>query len=204
MPPRIPLDEFGRKRCTRCLEYKTPDLECFGAKKGSPDGLSCYCRPCLRLSRHAEYRRNPEKYAKYRAEKQAEAKEYARLYYRAKASVIRQKNSAYRQVNRSRVLGWRRQWAKNHPVDMRVQRQARRARRRASGPGFTAREWAATKARFDGKCLACQRAEPEIQLTPDHVVPLARGGSNQIANIQPLCLPCNMHKGTKIIDYRPH
>jgi 5-methylcytosine-specific restriction endonuclease McrA len=39
-------------------------------------------------------------------------------------------------------------------------------------------------------------------LTPDHVVPLIRGGRNDIANIQPLCFDCNRQKHTDIADYR--
>lgn len=39
-------------------------------------------------------------------------------------------------------------------------------------------------------------------LTPDHVVPLSRGGTNYIDNIQPLCGPCNSQKHAKTIDFR--
>jgi 5-methylcytosine-specific restriction endonuclease McrA len=48
--------------------------------------------------------------------------------------------------------------------------------------------------------LCCGR--PDVKLTQDHVVPLARGGSNLIDNIQPLCASCNSSKGTQTIDYR--
>jgi 5-methylcytosine-specific restriction endonuclease McrA len=36
--------------------------------------------------------------------------------------------------------------------------------------------------------LCCGEAKP---LTVDHVVPVSKGGSNDISNIQPLCLECN-------------
>jgi 5-methylcytosine-specific restriction endonuclease McrA len=40
-------------------------------------------------------------------------------------------------------------------------------------------------------------------LTVDHIVPLALGGSNAIENIQPLCHDCNGIKGCETTDYRP-
>jgi 5-methylcytosine-specific restriction endonuclease McrA len=52
-----------------------------------------------------------------------------------------------------------------------------------------------------GRCLCCNKKR---RLTPDHVVPLGKGGSNDISNIQPLCLPCNLKKHNRCTDYRIH
>lgn len=51
----------------------------------------------------------------------------------------------------------------------------------------------------DGCCLVCGTKE---KLTIDHITPIAKGGSNEIENLQTLCGKCNGKKGTKIIDYR--
>jgi len=80
--------------------------------------------------------------------------------------------------------------------------QTRRARKTKNGGTFTLQEWNDLKAFYGYKCLACDRYEPEIKLTPDHVVPLSRGGRNDIQNIQPLCSHCNNRKRAKTIDYR--
>jgi 5-methylcytosine-specific restriction endonuclease McrA len=41
-------------------------------------------------------------------------------------------------------------------------------------------------------CVACGATEP---LTVDHIRPLIRGGTNDDANLQTLCGPCNATKG---------
>lgn len=56
-------------------------------------------------------------------------------------------------------------------------------------------EWNALKAATNYCCYVCRRPEPEIKLTPDHSIPLSRGGTHTVDNIRPLCLPCNMRKG---------
>lgn len=58
------------------------------------------------------------------------------------------------------------------------------------------------KARYDYTCLRCGKREPEIMLTPDHIIPVVKGGSSDISNIQPLCGPCNSAKGANWTDYR--
>lgn len=54
---------------------------------------------------------------------------------------------------------------------------------------------------FNGLCVRCFK---KSKLTADHIVPLSRGGSDSIENIQPLCQSCNSYKSNKFVrDYRP-
>lgn len=51
-----------------------------------------------------------------------------------------------------------------------------------------------------GCCLRCGG----LEITKDHIVPLARGGTNSLSNLQPLCRSCNSWKGTKTIDFHDY
>lgn len=84
----------------------------------------------------------------------------------------------------------------------RYRRAAYNQSRRTEGPNFTPQEWKQLLKRYNGHCLCCGRREPDVFLVPDHVVPLACGGSNLITNIQPLCMQCNLTKRTQATDYR--
>ncbi len=46
-----------------------------------------------------------------------------------------------------------------------------------------------------GLCHYCGRKYPFKQLTMDHVVPLARGGTTSPGNVVPCCRNCNKAKG---------
>jgi len=48
-------------------------------------------------------------------------------------------------------------------------------------------------ARDGGKCLQCGS---DYNLTIDHVVPISRGGKNIADNMQTMCAPCNVKKGS--------
>ena len=48
--------------------------------------------------------------------------------------------------------------------------------------------------RNDYQCQSCGKRDKETQLNIDHIVPLAKGGSNDISNLQVLCRRCNSQK----------
>lgn len=77
----------------------------------------------------------------------------------------------------------------------------RRVNRLGNGGCHTLSEWEALKVVHKFTCLACLKREPEIRLSRDHIVPLIKGGSDDIDNIQPLCRSCNSIKHSKIIKY---
>lgn len=64
----------------------------------------------------------------------------------------------------------------------------------------TIAEWELLKTQYGYRCPMCLKHEPEIKLTKDHIIPLSKGGSNYIENIQPLCQRCNSKKYNKLID----
>ena len=70
-----------------------------------------------------------------------------------------------------------------------------------NGSLHTFGEWELLKKQYGYICPSCGKSEPNIQLTEDHIIPLSKGGSDNIENIQPLCKSCNCKKYTKVIKF---
>jgi 5-methylcytosine-specific restriction endonuclease McrA len=96
-----------------------------------------------------------------------------------------------------------RRWRARNPEKVSAKNRRTKIIRRHVPGSHTLTEWQALKAQYSYRCLCCGKAEPLIKLTEDHVIPVTKGGSNAIDNLQPLCGPCNSAKGNRrSTDYR--
>lgn len=112
---------------------------------------------------------------------------------------VRAQSKQWHQQNKERYDERRKAWRKENKAKVNRFTQRRRALIRANGGSYTYAEWDQLCAQYDHRCLCCGEQKP---LTPDHIVPVTKGGTSDIDNIQPLCMDCNRSKRAKIIDYR--
>lgn len=113
----------------------------------------------------------------------------------------REKALAWRLANPERVKKQIQRFT-SHP-DAKIRRQqayaSRRSRKLGNGGSHTAADLRRLFNRFKGKCAYCGADAQHV----DHVVPLARGGSNSIGNLLPACKSCNLSKhASLLIEWR--
>lgn len=217
-----PYDADGNKQCCRCLEYKLPSE--FGKRASARDGLRNQCKLCRKAMPRPSRKgipsteRDRARAKAYRAANSEKARAYQKSYYPAHAERAKirarawdaahpteaaQRHLRFRRNNPDKIRNWGRVYRDRRPDVMAAAKARRRVRERQVGGNFTRGEWIVLKARYQHTCLCCGQQEPAIKLTPDHVVPISKGGSNSIDNIQPMCLRCNQRKNVSIFDYRP-
>jgi 5-methylcytosine-specific restriction endonuclease McrA len=68
----------------------------------------------------------------------------------------------------------------------------------------TFEEWQELIKKHDFKCYYCKermaKEDSPLKWTRDHIIPLSRGGSDDINNIVPSCKSCNSSKGDKTLE----
>lgn len=172
------------KACSKCNTIKP--LADFYASKSSTTGRSAWCIPCFKADVTVRNKR-PERVV------------YEANYRAAHSAQGIQKNRAWYERNHEKVKADRRAYVQKYPDKVRHIKRLDKARRRGAPGKYTQAQWDMLCIWFDNQCLRCGA---RCQLTADHVLPVTKSGTNDIANIQPLCGSCNSRKGTHYIDYR--
>jgi hypothetical protein len=150
-----------------------------------------------RNTNREEYlRKRREWYAKNAERERAKHKEYV-LRNKAKALECTRE---WRSRNKTHIKEYNSKWSAEHPDSMMERCHKRRARINNSAEHFTQEQFRDLVKSYKGRCLRCGATDKQI--VPDHVVPLSRGGSDSIDNIQPLCRGCNSWKHSKTVDFR--
>lgn len=219
----LDMTTITHKTCSDC--GITKEIAEFYRDRKNHDGLGYYCRACHKIRRDRNYQKNKDQYkerARIFAQKNPDKRrKYGRdHYHRYRDEYIAEHHAMTdeeRQREKERLREFRRQAATNpewherrrqsaralyrrNPAKNLAKIHKRRALVKSNGGTFTAQEWSELCAKYDHRCLACGRKR---RLTIDHVVPVSKGGRNDISNIQPLCFQCNRIKQARIIDYRP-
>lgn len=133
-------------------------------------------------------------------------KEKKRIYYEENKDAAFARALKRKAEKPDEIRAYQSKWRKTDlgrkiSLDTRHRRIARQ--KNAPGDHFTMDQFHVVCDEFDDHCLCCLRKLDRKKLEADHVVPISRGGSNGIENIQPLCRRCNPRKGVLTIDYRP-
>jgi 5-methylcytosine-specific restriction endonuclease McrA len=207
------------KVCRGCGVQKS--LAEFYKHPRMADGHLNKCKVCFcalvrenrreRLEQYAQYEKaraillhRVEARRKYQEEHKVEISEYKKSWAADNEEKVAASKLAYYERTREDIIARSKKWAESNPEKVRQAKtnnlRKRRAARHASHGNFTVREFKELCESYGNKCLAC--SETKAVLEADHVVPLTKGGSDNISNIQPLCGSCNRKKFVTIIDYR--
>lgn len=191
--------KFKERVCRGCTKEFKPN-----------NGNQKTCKDCKKKLDY-EYRRKwiqerPDKSSEYQKrsrklhleERRKKDNEYSKTPKRALQKKVN--NDKYREKHRQRLREWQKRWRLNHKDYIYFMNSQCTYRLKNLGI-FTYKEWLSLKDKFKNICPACLRAEPEIKLTMDHILPISKGGLNLVSNIQPLCGECNGKKYTKEIRY---
>ena len=209
----------GAKRCGGCEEEKS--LDEFYASKSAPDGRQARCKACQReysskwnrenRDRHlANKRRSWNRHkdrlnAKRRAERDEAVLARERKWREQNADKLRRQVREYRAKHPEKVKEWNARWQAKDGGEWRRRRYAEdpapflaRNHIRRMGEGVYGPEMAeAIRVLRSQSCVYCGSPE-DIEI--DHIVPLSRGGTNDLDNLAPACRPCNRSKFNRLPD----
>ncbi len=198
------------KTCTKCGTEK-PVTE-YGKHSMGKGGLNPVCKVChnkktkewadknrdRKRATSLEWNKNnkgkirlaQQKYLKTDHGKAATS-EYRKEYRAKNKQKIAEWRQKYHQQPKSK--SYRSEYRRENLAQHRANENRRRARKTNVGGSHCAKDVENLMALQRGRCVYC-KSDIRNSFHVDHIYPIARGGSNDKANIQLLCPQCNMRK----------
>lgn len=181
------------KICTKCRQEFPPTGEHFYRDPRLKSGLRGMCKTCHDALSSRYYSQNKEKvldwhrqyHMGHREEHNARMSQYqqtpqGRIAHNAA-------NQRYSQTERGKLI--------------RISREhKRRARKYANGGSFTPEQFQEQIKRQKHRCYYCRKRhlKRDFPWQVEHVVPVSRGGTNNIDNIVAACSICNLRKRDRL------
>jgi len=186
------------KTCSKCKEEKTVDV--FRKHERGLHGAHSICKSCENIKAKEYQAKNRgavlAKKKEYREKNQEKIQYYMEIYRDKNKNQLEQKTKEYRTKNIVLLREKARAYAIQNPLQRRAAESLRRARKKNSNGQYTAADVAKIHFLQKYKC-ACCGIETKNKFHVDHIMPLARGGSNDPLNLQILCPTCNQQKSSK-------
>ncbi len=210
--------DISLKYCSKCEQFLPATPEFFSRNKRTKDGFHALCKVCDSARGKAYRESHQEQKQAYEKQRQPQKTERMRLYrqteknkaYRKQWQIRynqehreerKERDKQYHELHKEEVNIRRRQFRKDHPEVLtgidRAHKHKRKALKRASKGNYTPQQLQEQYQRQKGKCYYCKTKVGKVWHA-DHVIPLNRGGSNDIHNIVVACPDCNMHKHDKL------
>lgn len=162
------------------------------------------CSECHRLHQSEWSKKNKDKVTGYLASWYGRNKEHAAKYtkawHEARPNYSKIKSREWGQNNREYVAEQAKIRNKLFPEKAKAQALKRRKYIELAGPMPTADDLREIFEAQKGRCAYCKtnlRKLPTRQRHLDHIVPVAKGGTNVRSNLQFCCRPCNLRKNKK-------
>src|ERR1700722_4518236 len=136
---------------------------------------------------------------KYYTMHKIKIKARSKLYYKNNKKKCILRIAIWQKKNADKHGAYTSEYKKNNRDKYTVYYNVRRTLESKAGGSYTSLQWVYLCEKYNLRCLRCGKKR---KLTPDHVIPVSKGGTSNISNIQPLCGPCNSSKGARSTDYR--
>lgn len=200
------------KKCKQCGQEKP--LDQFNKHNSTADRLNYRCKACQssyarhrnqfnkeqraaygKIYREKNKEQIAEKNKRYYAENRDKHRALVHRWYKEHADLVCERTAIWKQNNPDKVKEIHKKYRQANPEKQKAKAHLRRSRK-INAPGKFTKDQ--IKQLYDlqkGQCICCKAKLDKYHI--DHIVPLAKGGTNDIHNIQLLCPTCNVRKGAK-------
>jgi len=212
---------YNRKYCDGCRKIKNAAYKRKWYNENLEKGRSYFKkwskknREKYLKGRRKKYAENPEKYIKatvewgknnpekkrekdkrWRLKNPEKNKEMKRQYSLRNRKTIQE----YRKRNKEHIKEIKKAWVEKNRQHVRRKNLHRQAIRKNAVGSHTTEEFLMLCEKYQWVCVYCGCDLDEKSVTEDHMIPLSKGGSDNISNIAPSCSFCNGSKNNKTAE----